>query len=83
MGLVRFPVRLYPFLSAVCAEPRSVRSSSIRVSRSAGRWCCGKGISTSAIAERVDAGESVEEIAADYDLGPAEIEQAIVYERAA
>ena len=42
-----------------------------------------KGISTSTIAERVDAGESVDDLAADYGLGPAEIEQAVVYERAA
>jgi len=42
-----------------------------------------KGISTSTIAERVDAGESVKEIAADYDLVRGEIEQAVVYERAA
>jgi uncharacterized protein (DUF433 family) len=42
-----------------------------------------KAISTAAIAERVDAGESVEEIATDYDLRPVEVEQAIVCERAA
>jgi uncharacterized protein (DUF433 family) len=42
-----------------------------------------KGISTSIIAERVDAGEAVDDIAADYDLGPSEIEQAVIYERAA
>jgi hypothetical protein len=32
---------------------------------------------------RIDAGETVEDIAADYDLGPEEIEQAALYERAA
>jgi uncharacterized protein (DUF433 family) len=42
-----------------------------------------KAISTATIVERVDAGESVEQIAADYDLRPVEVEQAIVYERAA
>jgi uncharacterized protein (DUF433 family) len=42
-----------------------------------------KGISTSTIAERVDAGESVDDLAADYGLGASEIEQAVVYERAA
>jgi uncharacterized protein (DUF433 family) len=41
------------------------------------------GVSTSAIAARIDAGESVDDIAADYDLGLPEIEQAILYERAA
>ena len=33
------------------------------------------------IAERIDAGETVEAIAADYDLGPSEIEEAALYER--
>ena len=42
-----------------------------------------KGISTLVIVERIDAGESVDDIAADYDLDATEIEQAVVYERAA
>ena len=42
-----------------------------------------RGVSTATIAERIDAGESVEDVAADYDLGQAEIEQAALYERAA
>lgn len=42
-----------------------------------------KGISTAIIAERVDAGETVQFIAADYDLTPREVDGAIVYERAA
>ena len=41
-----------------------------------------KGIATSTIAERVDAGVLVNDIAADYDLAQSEIEQAVVYERA-
>jgi uncharacterized protein (DUF433 family) len=41
------------------------------------------GVSTQAIAGRLDAGESVSDVAADYDLTPAEVEQAAVYERAA
>ncbi len=41
------------------------------------------GISTSAIAERIDAGESVAELAADYELNAEEIEQAVLYDRAA
>ncbi len=76
-----FPVRLYPFLSALRAE--SGRSSSIR-SIAFGRPVVErKGVSTSAIVERIDAGESVEDVANDYDLGKTEIEQAILYERAA
>ena len=42
-----------------------------------------KGISTSVIADRVDAGETVESLAEDYDLETSEVEMAIVYERAA
>ena len=33
--------------------------------------------------ERVDAGESVDDLAADYDLRPDEVRQAVLYERAA
>ena len=78
----RFPVRLYPFLSA--SAPSEERPIVIDPRIAFGRpVVLRKGISTSVIAERVDAGESVDDIAADYDLGPSEIEQAIVYERAA
>jgi uncharacterized protein (DUF433 family) len=41
-----------------------------------------KGISTSAIVERVDVGEAIDAVAADYGLEPSEIEQAILYKRA-
>jgi len=41
------------------------------------------GISTAAIADRIDAGESVSALAEDYDLSPEEIEQAVLYSRAA
>jgi uncharacterized protein (DUF433 family) len=76
------PVRLYPFLSA--STPTEERPIVIDPRFAFGRPVVArKGISTSAIVDRVDAGESVEAIAADYELGPSEIEQAIVYERAA
>ena len=78
----KFPVRLYPFLWA--AAPTEGRPIVIDPRIAFGRpVVLRKGISTSAIVERVDAGESVEDIAADYELVPSEIEQAIVYERAA
>jgi len=78
----RLPVRLYPFLSA--AAPSEERPIVIDPRIAFGRPVVQrKGISTTIIAERVDAGESVDDIAADYDLGPLEIEQAILYERAA
>ncbi len=41
------------------------------------------GVSTGIIAERIDAGETVPDLADDYNLSPSEIEEAIVYERAA
>ncbi|MFZ3358406.1 MAG: DUF433 domain-containing protein [Xanthobacteraceae bacterium] len=78
----KFPVRLYPFLSA--ASPSDARPIVIDPRISFGRPVVQrKGISTLAIAERIDAGETVEDVANDYDLGPSEVEQAILYERAA
>ncbi|MBI2567469.1 MAG: DUF433 domain-containing protein [Candidatus Schekmanbacteria bacterium] len=43
----------------------------------------GHGISTAAIARRIDAGETVADLARDYDLLPEQIEGAVVYEQAA
>jgi uncharacterized protein (DUF433 family) len=78
----QFPVRLYPFLSA--AAPSGDRPIVIDPRIAFGRpVVMSKGIATSTIAERIDAGESVKDIAADYDLAQSEIEQAVVYERAA
>jgi uncharacterized protein (DUF433 family) len=78
----RFPARLYPFLSA--SAPSAERPIVIDPRIAFGRpLVVSKGISTSTIAERVDAGESVNDIAADYDLAQSDIEQALVYERAA
>jgi uncharacterized protein (DUF433 family) len=78
----RFPVRLYPFLSAV--TPGKQRPIVIDPRIAFGRpIIVPTGISTAAITERIDAGETPEEVAADYELGPAEIEEAILYERAA
>lgn len=42
-----------------------------------------RGITTSAIVERIDAGESVADLAEDYDLSSNQIEEAVLYERAA
>jgi uncharacterized protein (DUF433 family) len=76
------PARLYPFLWT--AAPSEGRPIVIDPRLAFGRPVVQrKGISTSTIAERIDAGETVQDIAADYDLGPFEIEQAILYERAA
>jgi uncharacterized protein (DUF433 family) len=78
----KFPVRLYPFVFA--DEPNEQHSIVIDPRIAFGRpVLLRKGISTSAIADRIDAGETVEDLAADYDLDSSEIEQAALYERAA
>jgi len=78
----QFPIRLYPFLSSetltearpIVIDPAVAFVRPIVVSR---------GVTTAVIAGRIDAGESVEAVADDYDLSPADIERAILYERAA
>jgi len=78
----QFPVRLYPFL-ATDGDP-SLKPIAIDPEIAFGRPIVQRqGISTAAIADRIDAGESVAELAADYDLSAVEIEQAVLYERAA
>ena len=77
-----FPVRLYPFTSG--NGPAAERLVSIDPAVAFGRpVLVHRGISTRAIVERIDAGETVAEVAADYDLTPPEIEEAVLYERAA
>jgi uncharacterized protein (DUF433 family) len=79
----KFPVRLYPFLSAA-TTPSEERPIVIDPRIAFGRPVVErKAITTSTIAERIDAGETVDDVAADYDLARSEIEQAILYERAA
>ena len=78
----RFPVRLFPFLSA--SAPSAERPIVIDPRIAFGRpIVASRGITTLTIAERVDAGESVDDIATDYDLARSDIEEAVVYERAA
>lgn len=78
----RFPVRLHPFVagdSAIAGMPIAIDPNI-----SFGRPIVLRaGVSTAAIVDRIDAGESPAEIATDYGLTVAEIEQAVVYERAA
>jgi uncharacterized protein (DUF433 family) len=78
----RFPIRLYPFVtgdSVADAKPIAI-DPHIAFGRPV---LARKGISTQAVADRLDAGESVQDLAADYDLTTAEIEEAVYYERAA
>lgn len=79
----QFPVRLFP-LSATGVAGAEQRPISISANVAFGRPVLQRGgITTATIAERIDAGESVAELAADYDLDTEEIEQAVLYERAA
>ncbi len=78
----QFPVRLYPFVSA--KAPSAEMTIAIDPKIAFGRPVVIRaGVSTATIAERIDARETVEELAADYKLTPAEIEQAVLFERAA
>jgi uncharacterized protein (DUF433 family) len=78
----KFPIRLYPFVSPaapteacpIVIDPRIAFGRPVVVRKS---------IATSTIAERIDAGETMQELAEDYDLGLSDVEQAILYERAA
>ncbi|MEN8720691.1 MAG: DUF433 domain-containing protein [Oceanococcaceae bacterium] len=76
----QFPVRLYPF-AGVTQRDRPV---SIDPQVAFGRPTLnGKGVTTATIASRIDAGELVADIADDYDLTEQDIEEAVLYERAA
>lgn len=77
----KFPIRLYPFVSADTQAPRTI---AIDPKIAFGRPVVARaGISTAAIAGRIDAKEPAAEVAADYDLTVEEVEQAVLYERAA
>lgn len=76
------PLRLYPFVQT--EAPDSSRHISIDPDVGFGRPIIRRrGISTHVIVDRIDAGESVRALAEDYGLEPSEVEEAIVYERAA
>jgi uncharacterized protein (DUF433 family) len=76
------PTRFYPFVTSDALEDRKIIVIDAR--RSFGRPIVARrGVSTAVIVDRVDAGESIEDIATDYDLERGEVEEAIVYARAA
>jgi len=78
----QFPVRLYPYVEST--QRSSERPIAIDPLVAFGRPIVRRmGISTAAIADRIDAGETVSALAEDYDLSPEEIEQAVLYSRAA
>ena len=78
----QFPIRLYPFLyldsrgddKPIAIDPDIAFGRPVLLRL---------GITTQAIVGRIDAGESIEEISKDYELTREEIEQAVIYERAA
>ena len=76
----QFPVRLYPFVSGDSERRPIAIDPSIAFGRPI---VLRAGVSTGVIAERIDAGESVADLADDYGLTTEEVEQAVVYERAA
>ena len=77
----KFPVRLYPYVDTPSggALPIAI-DPNVAFGRPVVRR---NGISTAAIADRIDAGETVEALAEDYDLSREEVEQAVLYSRAA
>jgi uncharacterized protein (DUF433 family) len=78
----KFPVRLYPFLSSDVSGPN--RSIRIDAQIAFGRpVLADHSISTATIAGRIDAGESLDDLADDYDVPVEQIEEAVLYERAA
>jgi uncharacterized protein (DUF433 family) len=78
----QFPVRLYPFLSG--EAPSEGKPIAIDPKIAFGRPVVIRaGVSTRVIAERIDAKETIDDLAADYGLTASEIEQAVLFERAA
>lgn len=78
----RFPVRLFPFIPGDTTE--STPTVAIDASLAFGRPIIRRrGISTSVIADRIDAGESVADVASDYEINDAEVAAAVLLERAA
>lgn len=75
-------VRLYPFVRGESAE--SPRVIAIDPLIAFGRPVVARrGVSTQAIVDRIDAGESLADVADDYEVSESEVEEAIVYQRAA
>jgi uncharacterized protein (DUF433 family) len=78
----KVPIRLHPFLTT--DAPDQSRRIVIDPLVSFGRpMLAGSGISTMAIANRIDAGESPDVVAEDYGVSLSDIDAAVIYERAA
>ena len=72
------PARLYPFDNDF--DKTIVIDPQVAFGRP---FIARRGISTAAIVDRVNSGESYDEIAEDYGLDPLEVEEALFYEQAA
>jgi len=73
------PMRLYPFISPNAYDDRRVIVIDPRLSY--GRpSIASRAISTAILAERVNAGEKIQELAESYGLDSADVEEAIVFE---
>lgn len=75
----KMAVRIYPFIE-LDEEKWIAIDPAIKFGRPV---IMHKGVSTSILADRIDAGESLAAVADDYDLDVCEVEMAILYERAA
>jgi uncharacterized protein (DUF433 family) len=76
------PGRLYPFVRGEIGDGPKLIAIDPQIAF--GRPVLVKaGVSTQVIAERIDVGESIEDLVADYDITAEEIQEAILYERAA
>jgi uncharacterized protein (DUF433 family) len=73
-------VRFYPWLN----EPTEVKAVEIDPDRAFGRLVLtGTGIPTQAIAEGFGEGDDINDLARDYELDPAQIQQALRWEQRA
>lgn len=80
-GTLKAATRLYPFVVGETADAKPIL---IDPAISFGRPVVdGAFVSTGAIVERLDADESVEDVAADYELSVDAITKAVLFERAA
>jgi uncharacterized protein (DUF433 family) len=80
-GALRSAVRLYPFVFGESADTRPIV---IDPRISFGRPVVDRAfVSTRAILERIDAGESVRDVATDYEVTVEAVEEAVLFERAA
>jgi uncharacterized protein (DUF433 family) len=78
----KVPIRLHPFL--IGDAPDQGRAIVIDALVSFGRpMLASSGVSTAAIVSRIDAGESPDDVAADYGVSVRDVDAAVVYERVA